>query len=141
MKLISEMKRAILLTGVKLLKIPKHLYYLMRMVRPDLTPNFYEFGYRYCDPRQAFNGINFDHFGNMMELKHTLDKRIRVRQRRGVVFDELTPSKIKFEVTVDITAVVKIQHLIKSYIVPWEEQEKRSFFVEMFESQFGATKD
>ena len=50
-KLVSEMKRAIVLTGVKLLKVPRHLYYLMRMVRPDLMPGFYEFGYRYCDPR------------------------------------------------------------------------------------------
>ena len=47
----SEMKRAILLTGSKLLKRPRHLYYLMRIVRPDLIPGFYEFGYRYCDPR------------------------------------------------------------------------------------------
>ena len=50
------------------------------------------------------------------------------------MFDELTPSKTKFEVNVDLTAVVKIQHLIKNYIVPWEEQENRSFFVEMFEN-------
>lgn len=41
----------------------------MRMVRPDLTPGFYEFGYRYCDPRQSFDGINFGSAGNMNELK------------------------------------------------------------------------
>ena len=63
------MKRAILLCGSKLMKKPKELYYLLRMVRPDLIPGFYEFGYRYCDPRQAFNGINFDSFGNYTELK------------------------------------------------------------------------
>ena len=50
-RMISEMKRAILLTSKKMMKRPKDLYYLMRMVRPDLIPGFYEFGYRYCDPR------------------------------------------------------------------------------------------
>lgn len=83
------MKRTILLTSKKMMKRPKDLYYLMRIVRPDLIPGFYEYGYRYCDPRQAFNGINFDHFGNYTELKQLLDKRIRVRQRRPIVFDEM----------------------------------------------------
>ena len=50
-KLGSEMKRVILLSGNKLLRKPKDLYYLLRVLRPDLMPGFYEFGYRYCDPR------------------------------------------------------------------------------------------
>ena len=116
------MKRAIILTGVKLLKIPRHLYYLMRMVRPDLMPGFYEFGYRYCDPRQGFSGIDFDHFSNLQELKNILEKRIHVRQRRAVVFEELDSNlRLKFEVTVETSTVVRIHGLIKNFIVPWEE--------------------
>lgn len=103
------MKRVILLTANKLLKKPKHLYYLMRIVRPDLMPSFYEFGYRYCDPRQSFNGINFDHSSNLTELKKILHKRISVRQRRSVVFDQLYNSlKMKIEVNVDIQIIVRI---------------------------------
>lgn len=45
------MKRVILLTSSKLLRIPKDVYYSMRIIWPDLMPGFYEFGYRYCDPR------------------------------------------------------------------------------------------
>ena len=48
---VSMMKRVILCTGYNLLKKPQEIYSLMRMVRPDLMPGFYEFGYRYCDPR------------------------------------------------------------------------------------------
>jgi SWI/SNF-related matrix-associated actin-dependent regulator 1 of chromatin subfamily A len=49
------------------------------MIRPDLIPSFYEFGYRYCDPRQAFEGIDFDHSSNLTELKKIIDKRIMAR--------------------------------------------------------------
>lgn len=99
----SEMKRVILLTGSKLLKKPRHLYYLMRIIRPDLVPGFYEFGYRYCDPRQSFDGIDFEHSSNLTELKKILEKRVHVRQRRGVVFEELSKlMRVKFEVNVEI---------------------------------------
>jgi SWI/SNF-related matrix-associated actin-dependent regulator 1 of chromatin subfamily A len=69
------MKRVILLTGCNLAKKPHELYCLLRMIRSDLMPGFYEFGYRYCDPRQSFDGIDFTHAGNMMELKKLLDTR------------------------------------------------------------------
>ena len=99
----SEMKRVILLTGDKLLRKPRNLYYLMRIVRPDLMPGFYEFGYRYCDPRQSFDGIDFEHSSNLTELKKILDKRIKVRSRRSVVFDEMQRlMRTKFEVNVDV---------------------------------------
>jgi SWI/SNF-related matrix-associated actin-dependent regulator 1 of chromatin subfamily A len=51
MNLIGAMKRVILLTGTNLLKKPHEIYCLLRMIRSDVMPGFYEFGYRYCDPR------------------------------------------------------------------------------------------
>lgn len=139
MRLVSEMKRAILLTGVKLLKIPRYVYYLIRMVRPDLVPGFYDFGYRYCDPRQSMDGIDFNHSSNLMELKQILARRFHVRQRRRVVFEELNDNlKTKVEVNVEVTAVVKIQALIKTYVLPWEqENSEKSFFDEMFSYHYG----
>ena len=141
--LVAEMKRCVLLTGYKLLKKPRHLYYLMRMIRPDLMPGFIEFGYRYCDPRQAPSGIDFDHASNLAELKSILRKRIQVRNRRGVVFDELSSfSKRKLEVQVDLQLVVKIQTLIRNYLLPWEQQNStQSFFEEMFSNQYGPHQD
>ena len=49
--MISSMKRTIILTGCNLIKKPQEIYSLMRIIRPDIMPGFYEFGYRYCDPR------------------------------------------------------------------------------------------
>jgi SWI/SNF-related matrix-associated actin-dependent regulator 1 of chromatin subfamily A len=67
--LISSIKRVILLTGCNLTKKPMEIYNLMKIVRPDVMPSFYEYGYRYCDPRQSFDGIDFSNAGNMIELK------------------------------------------------------------------------
>ena len=76
------MKRAIILSGTKLFKKPRNLYYILRMLRPDLIPSFFEYGYRYCDPRQSFNGIDFENASNILELKKILNKRFMVRSRR-----------------------------------------------------------
>lgn len=116
-KMVSEMKRAIILTGMKLLKKPRNLYYLLRMVRPDLMPGFYEYGYRYCDPRHLMESIL-----TMLELKKILEKRMLIRERRPIVFEELNKNLYqKFEVNGEVQIVVKIQSLIKTFIVPWEE--------------------
>ena len=79
------------------------------MLRPDLMPGFYEFGYRYCDPRQSFDGIDFTHAGNMTELRQLLDKRFQTLYRRKYVFGEL-PDKMrqKIEIAADTKVVVKI---------------------------------
>lgn len=66
----------------------------MRLVRPDLMPGFYEFGYRYCDPRQSFDGIDFTHAGNMNELNKLLDSRIQSITKRKNTFSEL-PEKMR----------------------------------------------
>jgi SWI/SNF-related matrix-associated actin-dependent regulator 1 of chromatin subfamily A len=73
------MKRVMILSGAKLLRNPKNLYYIVRMIRPDLVPGFYEFGYRWCDPRHSFDGIDFNYSGNLHELKQILEKRVRTR--------------------------------------------------------------
>ena len=69
MKVVYNMKRVILLSGLNVFQRTSHLHALARIVRPDLVPNFYEFGYRYCDPRQSFEGIDFSNAGNLTELK------------------------------------------------------------------------
>lgn len=74
--LISQMKRCILLTGANLVRKPHEMYTIMKIIRSDLMPSFYEYGYRYCDPRQSFDGIDFTNSGNMYELKKLLEIRI-----------------------------------------------------------------
>ncbi|CDW78143.1 UNKNOWN [Stylonychia lemnae] len=134
--LISNMKRSIVLTGCNLTKKPQEIYSLMRIVRPDIMPGFYEFGYRYCDPRQSFEGIDFTNAGNMIELKQLLDKRIQTIYKRKYIFSEL-PDRMrqKLEITAETQIVVKIQSLLQNYVKPWEDQHpNQSFFLEMFQN-------
>jgi SWI/SNF-related matrix-associated actin-dependent regulator 1 of chromatin subfamily A len=63
------MRRVIILSAVRILEKPVFFYPMAKMIRPDLVPAFMEYGYRYCDPRQSFEGIDFGHAGNLTELK------------------------------------------------------------------------
>jgi len=51
--LIAEAKRALLVSGYNFVRRPQEIFNMLKMLRPDLMPGFYEFGYRYCDPRQC----------------------------------------------------------------------------------------
>jgi SNF2 family DNA or RNA helicase len=76
------MKKVILLNGFKLRKKPRNLYNMMQMIKPNLiNTSFYEFSYRYCDPRQKFEVIDYDYSLNLKELKKINDKRIMVIYR------------------------------------------------------------
>lgn len=47
---LTKSKRVILLTGTPILNKPAEIYNLMKAVRPDITPSFWDFAERYCDP-------------------------------------------------------------------------------------------
>ena len=117
------MKRVILLSALNCQASPARLHSLAKVIRPDLIPNFYEFGYRYCDPRQSFDGIDFSNAGNLTELKQLLDKRLFTQHRRKSVYHDM-PDKMfqKWEITADVNIVIKIQHILKTFIQPWEQQ-------------------
>jgi SWI/SNF-related matrix-associated actin-dependent regulator 1 of chromatin subfamily A len=103
------MKRCILLTGCNLIKKPHELYGIMKIIRYDLMPSFYEFGYRYCDPRQSFEGIDFSNAGNMYELKKMLEIRIQsINKRRGNQEELPNRMRQKVEVFADVQMVVKM---------------------------------
>ena len=67
--MVYNMKRVILLSELAVRQKPSHLFLMAKMLRPDLIPSFFEYGYRYCDPRQGFEGIDFGYCGNLTELK------------------------------------------------------------------------
>ena len=95
------------------MKKPHEIFCLMKIVRADLMPSFYEFGYRYCDPRQSFDGIDFTNAGNMKELKKLLEIRFQSIAKRKNNFSEL-PMKMKqkYEIFAEVPIVVKIQQIL-----------------------------
>lgn len=104
---------------------------MMKIVRADLMPSFYEFGYRYCDPRQSFEGIDFTNAGNMNELKKLLEIRFQSVNKRKQNFSEL-PDKMrqKYEIFAEVPIVVKIKQMMHNYVRPWELQNPDTSFLE-----------
>lgn len=49
--LLQNAKRVILLSGTPVLSKPVEIFNLMKILRPDVHPNFKTFADRYCDPR------------------------------------------------------------------------------------------
>lgn len=44
--------RVILLSGTPIVNWPKEIFNLLRLLRPDILKDFYEFGNWYCDPKK-----------------------------------------------------------------------------------------
>ena len=72
---IGKMRRVIVLSAINIGLKPVFFFPIAKMIRPDLMPGFMEYGYRYCDPRQSFEGIDFGHAGNLTELHQLLTRR------------------------------------------------------------------
>lgn len=145
MKIVYNMKRVILLSSIHAVARPAQFYNLAKILRPDIVPSFYEWGYRYADPRQSPEGIDFSNCGNTTELKQLLEKRMYTSHRRRHIYADLPQTMIqKWEVTADVQLVVKIQHMLKTFIQPWEDQnpikDHRGFFYEMFFNHFSQEK-
>jgi SWI/SNF-related matrix-associated actin-dependent regulator of chromatin subfamily A-like protein 1 len=51
--LLTRMKRLILLSGTPMLARPKELYNLLKMLRPDVFNDFFEYAHRYCNPKES----------------------------------------------------------------------------------------
>ena len=51
--ILQASKRVLLLSGTPVLSKPVEIFNVMRIVRPDVTPNFHEFTGRYCDPQMS----------------------------------------------------------------------------------------
>ena len=73
------------------------MYTLLSILRPDVFNNFFEFGNRYCDPKQLSNKsycILYDGCSNTKELNYILNRNLMIRRLKKDVLTEL-PSKTR----------------------------------------------
>jgi len=54
----------------------------MRVVRPDLMPDFVRFANRYCEPHKKSNGVHYNGASFTEELQMIFNKRFGVRRLR-----------------------------------------------------------
>jgi SWI/SNF-related matrix-associated actin-dependent regulator 1 of chromatin subfamily A len=87
--LLQNAKRVILLSGTPVLSKPVEVFNLMKIIRPDVHPNFKTFTERYCDPKVNRWGIDYSGSANTAELHYLLQHAYMIRRLKKDVLDEL----------------------------------------------------
>lgn len=59
---------------------PSELFNLLRMIRPDIFNNFFEYAYRYCDPKEGQYGMDYSGASNTRELHYLLEGKVMLRR-------------------------------------------------------------
>jgi SWI/SNF-related matrix-associated actin-dependent regulator 1 of chromatin subfamily A len=123
--LLMQCKRVVMLSGTPILSKPMEIFNLIHILRPDLFPGFKEFGYRYCEPKHGYFGIDWSGATNTDELHLVLSSTVMVRRLKNQVLQEL-PSKRrqKIEIETDNKAIKELQNVLKNVS---EKEIKRVF--------------
>lgn len=80
------------MTGTPIVSRPCELFNLLKILRPDVFNNFFEFSHRYCDPKQGKYGMDYKGSSCMSELNYIINKNIMIRRLKKDVLAEL-PAK------------------------------------------------
>ena len=93
-RVAKRCKRRIFLTGTPVANRPVDVHALLKILKPDLFPNFKRFADRYCDAK--YNGFGWDFTGhsNLEELQGILRESVMVRRLKKDVLTEL-PAKTR----------------------------------------------
>lgn len=94
---LKAASKVVLLSGTPALSRPLELFPQIQAVRPDLFPNIYEFGKRYCDGKMSPFGWDFKGASNLRELQWVLEQTIMIRRTKDEVMKQL-PQKIRHQI-------------------------------------------
>lgn len=89
--LCEGVEKVLLLTGTPMTNKPKELFTGLRLLRPDVFPNFRGFARRYCDPRLKPWGMTYDGATNTEELHQLLKSSCMIRRLKSEVMKDLPP--------------------------------------------------
>ena len=87
--ILSNAKRVILLSGTPILNKPVEIYNILKILRPDVVPNFKDFTNRYCSPKQTNYGMDYSGAACTQELHNLLQTTFMVRRLKKDVLDQL----------------------------------------------------
>ena len=112
--LLSRCKRVILVSGTPILARPQEVFNIVNILRPDLFPEFYQFGRRYCDPKQGRYGMDWSGCDHSEELHFILSQVLMIRRLKDEVLTEL-PKKLhqKIPIEADQKLSKQISDLLK----------------------------
>lgn len=87
--LCRKVKRVIALSGTPMMNVPAELWPTLNILRPDMFPDFFTFGHRYCGPKKQRWGWEFKGATKMDELHSILKSEVMIRRRKRDVLHQL----------------------------------------------------
>ena len=100
--MLTRIKRLVLLSGTPMLARPVELFNCLKMLRPDIFNDFFEYVNRYCDPKEGPYGPDYSGADHTKELHYILEDKIMIRRLKKMVLSELPPKlRQKIVVTTD----------------------------------------
>lgn len=105
--MLSQCKRAIVLSGTPAVSNPHELFNLLKIIRPDIFIDPREFGIRYGNPEYNFFKKDFEYKGscNEKELNAVLKHHMIRRLKKQVLTD--LPDKTRNSIKIPIDGGVK----------------------------------
>ena len=88
MPILTRMKRLILLSGTPMLARPVELFNSLKMLRPDVFKDFFEYVNRYCDPKEGAFGPDYSGAAHTKELHYILEDKVMIRRLKKNVLSE-----------------------------------------------------
>lgn len=79
------------LSGTPLTNRPFELWSILNMIRPDLYPSAFDFGFAWTNPKKTIWGWSFDGAQNLSALHKELTENCMIRMRKCDVLSQLPP--------------------------------------------------
>jgi len=121
------------LSGTPLLNRPWELFNSLNIIRPDVFRNRFEFGHRYCDPKQTPWGWQYKGASHLDELHKILTENLMVRRRKEDVLPDL-PAKVRRVITLPLRDEEEYQQASTDFL-RWLAEKKPTRVVKAIKAQ------
>ncbi|MEM4359802.1 MAG: DEAD/DEAH box helicase [Candidatus Bilamarchaeaceae archaeon] len=122
LRLAERVPHVIAITGTPILNRPAEIYNLIKLVKRDLFPRFFEFGVRYCGGTHTPWGWDFSGSSNLDELNSILAETIMIRRRKEDVLKDLPP-KIRMPVVLELPPDARtVYQKVQSDFAAWARE-------------------
>ncbi len=105
------------MSGTPLTNRPAELYSILNILRPDVFPSFFAFGWKYCNPEKRPWGWEYKGAVNLKHLHRKANRTCMIRRRKVDVLDQLPP-KQRHVVTLELESR-KEYHQVETDFIGW----------------------
>ena len=90
-RLIKNARSVVGLSGTPVINRPMEIWFPLHLIKPELFPEQFKFGFRYCRPKMTQWGWDFSGSSREKELNGILEEKVMIRRMKSEVAKELPP--------------------------------------------------